>query len=279
MDASRYLDDPDQARAADRAATLRGLFRPWLMDLTGEPLIPRNDDTWGEIGLEPPVSEVHEDISLEQAIQTSWPEPPRHQLRAWNVDAAWTDSLSSDQLPQDLGQMASWLEEDSTPSTNFEEVATAIWSPNEAYMQDLGRAFDQRHGHAPHTPSSLPSPKFEIQPVATRPAPPQPPALSMDTEPMDTSPAQALEPDTLEVAPLGQAPQFGTQPAPAKAGAATDAAKNCCTLARRYRPDTPRRGSFLSPHHRPHRPGQSLWSWSPCCCCLASAPSPLSWPR
>ena len=165
VDASSYLDQsklkalgPDRAKSA---IALAKFFDPWLMHPSGEPLIPRVNQAWQRLGLEPPVSEV-DDLEEEEKARTMnqaspvVEEPKRNKMRSWNVDAAWTDSLNSDALAaQDFHHMASWLEEDSEGSEAIDQAVTTIWKPDFEQMAQFAKSFEKEPPPPEPPPVSL----------------------------------------------------------------------------------------------------------------------------
>ena len=185
VDASNYLDQskiPGFQRDREKNANeIAKLFDPWLTYPSGEPLIPRVNQTWQRLGLEPPISEVQDlDQSKELTIRhmsAVVEEPKRNKMRSWNVDAAWTDSLNSDALAaQDFHQMASWLEEESEGSEGVDQVVTTIWKPDFEQMAQFAKSFETqaKESDLPLAQASADFSSYVTQPIV----PSEPPASS-----------------------------------------------------------------------------------------------------
>ena len=136
----------------------KALYRRWLLYPSGKPLLPEAAAPQGALAA-PSSPELLNlsSVSLkdinEGESEPSEPveplsdvlkAPKRNKLKAWNVDAGWTDSLHAEALGE-LGfeEFSSHLEEESDP---VEDIITQIWRPRQ------GSPVTPLIGHAPHTP-------------------------------------------------------------------------------------------------------------------------------
>ncbi len=150
-----------------------------------------------------PVPQVH--ASLEESSEETLEDieshtevlaqPRKHQLKAWNVDAAWTDSFQVDELQTGVEEMEEFFEVEDQPSKeDLDEAVTSIWKPDFSQLpDDLRKSFS---GEADWEETfGNPSTDAERQDdLAEHTSSPQPAAPQDDT--------QLAYQETEEVAPL-----------------------------------------------------------------------------